>query len=191
MNTKKKELAKRRKALTSRDVATSKRLELRSWDPKKVKGIVVCYHCNKAHCFFVWEINAEYEDAIKLWQQKMEAIDFRYSCGDLVFEDDHPVSKVLAQRQALSCESQIEKAYYNLEERALKLLDICIHCGEGGDSDFLLGRAELEAKGKTEGKQCYPICTMCLGKGKAIVKYPKKKTNQTKKRKEEVAKKLR
>ena len=85
MNTKKKELAKRRKALTSRDVATSKRLELRSCDSKKVKGIVVCYHCNKAHCFFAQEINAEYEDAIKLWQQKMEAIDFRYSCGDLVF----------------------------------------------------------------------------------------------------------
>ena len=105
MNTKKKELAERRKALTSRDIATSKRLELKSWDPKKVKGIVVCYHCNKARCFFSREINAEYEDAIKLWQQKMEAIDFRYSCGDLVFEDDHPVSKVLAQCQVLSCES--------------------------------------------------------------------------------------
>ena len=71
----------------------------------------------------------------------------------------------------------------------MKLLEICIHCGEGGNSDFLLGQAELEAKGKTEGKQCYPICTMCLGKGKDIPKYPKKKTNQTKKRKEEVANK--
>ena len=119
----------------------------------------------------------------------MEGLDFRYSCGNLVFEDDHPVSKVLAQRQALNCKSRTENAYYNLEERALKLPDICIHCGEGGSNDFLLGQAELEAKGKTEGKRCYPICTLCLGKGKPVMKYPKKKTNQTKKRKEEVANK--
>ena len=84
------------------------------------------------------------------------------------------MSEVLAQRQALNCESRIENAYYNLEERALKLLDICIHCGEGGSNDFLFGQAELEAKGETEGKRCYPICTLRLGKGKPVMKYQKK-----------------
>lgn len=63
-------------------------------------------------------------------QQKLEAIDFRYSCGDLVFDDDHPVSKVIGQRQNLTCESAVEKAYFNHKERALKLQDVCIHCGE-------------------------------------------------------------
>mgnify|MGYP005688397425 CR=1 FL=1 len=113
----------------------------------------------------------------------MEAIDFWYSCGDLVFEDDHLVSKVLAQRQALSCESQIEKAYYNLEERALKLRDIYIHCGEGGDSDFLLGQAELEAKGKTEGKQCYTQSAQCAWERERLSQNTQRK-RQTKQRKE-------
>ena len=45
-----------------------------------------------------------------LWL-KMESIYFPYSCGDLVFDDDHLVSKVLGQRVSLTCESPVEKAY--------------------------------------------------------------------------------
>ena len=56
-------------------------------------------------------------------------------------------------------------------------------------TSFLVRQSLKQKVSKTEGKQCYPICTMCLGKGKAVVKYPKKKTNQTKKRKEEITKK--
>ena len=115
----------------------------------------------------------------------MKEIDFRYSCGDLIFEDDHPVSEVLGQRQNLNFESQIEKSYYNCSERGLKLPDICIHCGEGGSSEFLYRQAELENQGKTGGRQCYPICKLCLGAGKKLAFYPKKKTNMTKKRKED------
>ena len=72
----------------------------------------------------------------------------------------------------------------------MKLPDICIHCGEGGSNDFFVGQAELEAKSKTEGNRCYPICTLCLGKGKPVMIYiSKKKTDQTKKRKKKVANK--
>jgi len=63
----------------------------------------------------------------------------------------------------------------------LKLVDICIHCGDEGSSEYLFGQTELEEQNKTDGKQCYPICKLCLDEGKKVVAYPKKKTNQTQK----------
>lgn len=77
-----------------------------------------------------------------------------YSCGDLLFDDDHPQSEVIAQRQQLTFESMIEKAYYNPlreHERALKLVPICIHCGNQGSSDYLFGQPELERENLTGG----------------------------------------
>ena len=119
----------------------------------------------------------------------MESISFRYSCGDLVFDDDHLVSKVLGKRVSLTCESPVEKAYYNDKGWALKLPDICIHCDQGGSTEFLFGQTELEEPGKTGGRQCYPSCTLCLNAGKTVATYLKKKTNDTKKRKEYASKK--
>ena len=119
-----------------------------------------------------------------------QSISFRYSCGDLAFDGGHSVSKVLAQRQSISCESPVEKAYYNTPDRGLKFADVCIHCGEIGSTDFLLRQGELEQRNKTDGKQCYPICTPCLDAGKKIMTYPKKKTRQSQKRKEATAKKV-
>ena len=72
----------------------------------------------------------------------------------------------------------------------MKLVDICIHCGDEGSSEYLFGQTELEEQNKTDGKQCYPICKLCcLDEGKKVVAYPKKKTNQTQKRKEATANK--
>ena len=133
---------------------------------------------NGIYCCFVRPVCrafGEEEDSEPVEEAVEESIFITYSCGNLVFENDYPVSEVLAQRQTLNCKPQIENAYYNLKERALKLPDICIHCGEGGSNDFLFGQAELEAKGKTEGKRCYLICTLCLGKGKPYMKYQKKR----------------
>ena len=130
------------KALKARDVARASELNLRSFDTKKMKGVLICYNCHKACCFFAKESNDEYVEASKALKLNMEDISFRYSCGDLVFNDDHPVSKVICQRRALNYEAEIEKAYYNSKERALKLPDICIciHCGGGGSNNFLLWR---------------------------------------------------
>ena len=92
-----------------------------------------CYFCNKSRCFFSREKDSEeYHDAAIAWHQKLESIDHRYSCGDLIFDDDHPVASTITQRQQLTCQYKIEKAYYNNAERGLKLDDICIHCGDGG-----------------------------------------------------------
>ena len=156
-----------KKTKDDRDATINAKLKLKSWEPKKVRGVMRCYFCNKYRCFFSREKDSpEYREAVIAWQQKLESIDHRYSCGDLLFDDDHPVANIIAQRQQLTCESQIEKAYYNHAERALKLVDICIHCGDEGSSEYLFGQPELEKKNKTGGKQCYPICKLCLDEGK-------------------------
>eukprot|EP00956_Cyclotella_meneghiniana_P032314 scaffold88197_cov37-Cyclotella_meneghiniana.AAC.1 len=114
----------------------------------------------------------------------LEAVDHRFSCGDLIFSDEHPTGKVITQRLNLTCESRIETAYYNVEGRGLRTKPICIHCGEHGDSDFLYQQEDIEAMNKSSGKQCYPICKLCLGKGKKVIPYAGKKTDQAQKRKE-------
>jgi hypothetical protein len=144
----------------------------------------MCFHCNKQRCIFSREKGPEYKDAAVALQQKLESIDFRYSCGDLIFADNSAVGQVITQRQQLTCESRIEKAYYNTDERALDLTDICIHCGNRGSKDFLLCQEELETRNMTGGKQCYPICIACIQEKKKPFAYPKKKTNTTQKRKE-------
>ena len=111
----------------------------------------------------------------------MESVSDRFSCGDLLFDNDHPLSKVIVQKQSLTCESPIEKGYYNCEERALKLKDICIHCGEKGAADFLFSLPQLQQKNMTDGYNCFPICVACLEKGKKVVKGNKKNAIQARK----------
>ena len=84
-----------------------------------------------------------------------------------------------------SCLSRPTSTPTRHQNGIFELPDICIHCGEGGSSEFLYRQAELENQGKTGGRQCYPICKLCLGAGKKLAFYPKKKTNMTKKRKED------
>ena len=181
-----KEAAEEKKKRGGRDFDINKKLKLKSWDPKKVRGAVVCYFCAKPRCIFACEKQSdEYRNAAKAWQQKLESIGERYLCGDLVFNDNEPTTMIITQRQQLTCQSRIETAYYNCIDRAVKLDDICIHCGNGGSSDYLLRQSELLKLNKTGGKECYPICKPCLEEGKRVVVYPKKKTKQTQKRKED------
>ena len=49
-----------------------------------------------------------------------------YSCGDLLFDEDHEISKVIAQRQQLTYESRVEVAYYNVDGRSFKTTPVCI-----------------------------------------------------------------
>jgi len=119
-------------------------------------------------------------------QQKLESVSEQYSCGDLLFDDTHHLSKVLVQKQNITCESPIEKGYYNNEGSRLKLREICIHCGEGGSSDFLLSLPQLQECCMTDGYNSFPICTACLAIGKKVVKEGKKENMQA--RKEKIAK---
>jgi len=113
--------------------------------------------------------------AARALKEKLESVSGRYSCGDLLFEDSDPLSKVLVQKLNLTCESQIEKGYYNnaSDTRSLNLKDICIHCGEldmnevfpwneTGMDAFLLRQDQLSELGVTNGYKCFPICDDCL-----------------------------
>lgn len=107
--------------------------------------------------------------AARALKEKLESVSGRYSCGEILFEDSDPLSKVLVQKLNLTCESQIEKGYYNnaSDTRSLNLKDICIHCGEldmneTGMDAFLLRQDQLSELGVTNGYKCFPICVDCL-----------------------------
>ena len=163
---------------------------LKSWEGKKVFAIVKCFHCDKPRCLLTrTKDGLPFYNARKELKDRLESISHMYSCGDLIFKDDEASGKVITQRLNLSCESPIEKCNYNTEGRAFETPDICIHCGAGGSSDFIFGQKQLEDRNKTGGRECYPICKVCFDAGEDIVKYAKKKTKNTQKRKEVAANK--
>ena len=182
------ELKEAQKMKATRDKEVAQKLDLRSWDPKKVRSVVWCFHCNKPRCIFSKELNTVYYQVSKVLKQRIESIS-GYSCGDLLFDDAHEISNVIAQRQQLTCESRVEVAYYNVDGRSFKTTPVCIHCGETGSSSFLYQQAEIEARNKSDGKKCYPICMDCFDEGKKVVYYAKSKVNQQVKRREDAANK--
>ena len=117
--------------------------------------------------------------------QNLESVSERYSCEDLLIDDRHHLSKILVQKQALSCESQIEKSYYNNDGRTLKLKKICIYCGEEGGEGFLLDTAQLQKRCLTRGYSCYPICVGCLDSGKKVLTHGKQHKQQERKEKQQ------
>lgn len=124
---------------SKRDSTISSELKMKSWDSKRIRSYVTCFNCGKRRCIYS-PSDPGYAAATIALQQKLESVSERFSCGDLLFDDGHLLSRVIVQKQNLTCESQIEKGYYNNEGRAAKLEPICIHCGElSSDKSFLLG----------------------------------------------------
>ena len=83
-----------------------------------------------------------YFTAETVLQQKIESVSLWYSCGDLLFPDNHHLSGILVQKQRLVCESAVEKGYYNCNNHLLKMKDLCSYCGAEGTeglNHFLLG----------------------------------------------------
>ena len=121
------------------------------------------YHC---HTWYNGPIGAAGQPKLDQCWQKLESVSERYSCGDLLFDNSDPLSKVLVQKTNLTCESDIENGYYNDASRALRLQDVCFHCGEtedtGSAGTFLLGQNQLEERCLTGGYKCRPICVECL-----------------------------
>ena len=168
-----------------RDAKVTKELGLRSWDAKKVFATVNCFACMKPRCLFTNSKDSqEFLDAREKLKQKLEEISHRYSCGDIIIGDDEPGSKVIGQRQNLTCLTPVEKAYYNINGRSFKTKDVCIHCAETGSIDFLYRQTQLQQMGKINGKTCYPICKNCIESGLNPVVKPKSKTKESQKQKE-------
>ena len=166
----------------------AKEVGLKSWDSKKVRCFLTCCFCGKRRCIYS-KVDEDYKAAEVALTQKMESVADRYSCGDLLFDDSHHLSKKLVQKQALTCESQIEKSYYNSTSRGLKLKDICIHCGEMGGEGFLLDTDQLKKRCLSKGYKCYPICVICLDDGKKVEHNGPQNKLEARKEKEMMAKK--
>ncbi len=160
-----------------RDTAITKELGKNIWAANRVRCIVVCFHCAKRRCVYSPD-DRGYRRVAAALKQKLESVSERFSCGDLLFDDSDPLSKVLVQKMNLTCESDIENGYYNNKSRALKLQDICVHCGEtedvGSAGTFLLGQHQLEERCLTGGYSCRPICVECLEMKRKVVTYGKK-----------------
>ncbi len=154
-----------------RDRAVVSKLNLKSWDGKKVRSIVICYFCGKRRCIYS-PTDAAFATGSAALKAKLESLSDRYSCGDLIFGDDDDMSKIIVQKLNLTCESQIEPSYYKNVGRTLKLKPICVHCGEsesGAAGSFLLEQQQLRERNLTGGYKCSPICIMCLQSGKKII----------------------
>ena len=106
-------------------------------------------------------------------------------CGNLLFDDDHYLSKVLVQKQSLTCKSKNKKSYYNSSERRLKAKDICVHCREMGTESFLLCLHQVREHNMTNEYKYLPICTACIESDKKVVKIGTQDKLQT--RKERIA----
>lgn len=112
----------------------------------------------------------------------------RFSYGDLLFDDSHYLIKKLVQKQNLTCESMIEKTYFNNDERRLnKLKNICIHCGELGGKGFLLCTSELREHCLTGEYTCLPICVEYVDSGEKVETKGKKNLQEERKEKEQKA----
>ena len=165
-----------------RDKALNAELGLRNFESKKARAFVTCFSCAKRRMVYT-KSGAEWRQNKLALQQKLESVGHRYSCGDLLWGDG-PMSKVLVQRQSLTCESRIEAAYYNpktpTSERKLGTRNICVHCGCGGDGsgDFLWTMKEMMEKNMTDGFTYFPVCVHCLkalGHKKGLVKHGTKR----------------
>ena len=120
---------------------------------------------------------------MEVLQQKLESVSQCYSCGDLLFDDNHHLIKILVQQQSLTCESQIEKGYYNHKDRRVKFDNICIHCGDLGSRTYLLNTEQLQQRCMSDGYQCFSIYVTCLHNNKNINVHKGKK-NQIQAKKE-------
>ena len=86
------------KEWAARDVRVAEEVGLRYWESKKVRSFLVCYHCGKRRCIYSPRDN-EYETAQLALQQKLESVSGRFSCGSLLFDDGHHLSKILVQKK--------------------------------------------------------------------------------------------
>ena len=82
------------KLRAKRDERATKAAGLKSWDGKKLRCTVTCYECLKARG--VYTRNDEtYYAAREALQQKLESVFHRFCCGNLLFDDDHPLGQTL------------------------------------------------------------------------------------------------
>ena len=175
-----------KKLLRKREERVSKAAGLKSWDGKNVRAFIKCYECDKRRGIYT-RTDDVYMTAMESSQQKLESVSNRLCCGDLLFDDNHPLGQVLVQKKNITCESPIKAGCYNMAGRTLRLKDDCVHCDSLGAPDFLFGLKELREKYLTGGHTYLTICKDFLGSGKKIVKEGGTNAKQEKKKKQSLS----
>ena len=158
------------KANAKRDVTMARDLGLKSWEVKRVCSIIVCsiivcLHCGNRRCICS-PTDVLHRGELVAFQKNLDSVSSRCSCGDILFDDYHHLSKTILQKKSLTCATPIEKGYFNDKEIELNLKDVCYHCGELELTMFLLGRDKFRQKSITDGWNCYPIFQCCISNGK-------------------------
>eukprot|EP00957_Ditylum_brightwellii_P210634 15365201-Ditylum_brightwellii.AAC.2 len=92
-------------------------------------------------------------------KQKLELVSHWFSSGDLLFNDDDPLSKAVVQKKNLTCKSQIERRTTTIKKEEYGLTDI-----------FLLEQNEMKQHCLTGGYKCFPICIEYHNEKKIVVK---------------------
>jgi len=86
------------KTKSTRDSDLSKELGLESCNAKRVQAFLICYHYGQRRCIYSTQDDDDFV-CMEVLQQKLESVSERYSYGDLLFDDSHRLSKVLAQKK--------------------------------------------------------------------------------------------
>ena len=145
------------KKQTERDKEINKEIKLRGWELKKFQCFTMYIDCVK-RCLLYSPTDHLYVNIKLAVQQRFESISERYTCGNILFDDSHPLSKVAIHKQSVIYVSPIENGYFVNKQRNLKLKPICYHCGENGSTDHLWGLDKSFAKNTENGYQCFPLC---------------------------------
>ena len=122
-------------------------------------------------------------------QRQIEGMHF--VCGTILFqEEEEPLGNIIAQKLALSCDTDLERAYYNPKtgRKNFETPPACIRCGSRSN---LQSHSDLHQAELTDGKECYPICHTCVVAGKMPVALPGAKKRHSQARVENNAKKQR
>ena len=97
---------------------------------------------------------------------------YTYTCGSLIFPDDHNLAQEIFIRVQISCDSPIELLYYSLKK--VGNIPICYWCDI--NSDFEIVPQNLQEKFKL----IYLLCNTCNENGKSFYKQLEKKVNRKK-----------
>ena len=116
------------------DENASKATGISSLKGSKVCAFIKCHECNKRRCVCA-KTNEGYLRKRRGRQQKLKTSAKRFCCGNSFFCDIHSLSKVLSQKQSITCSTTIKKVCYNSTRRRLLLEDMCVHSSALGVSD--------------------------------------------------------
>ncbi|UZO20186.1 uncharacterized protein OCT59_011442 [Rhizophagus irregularis] len=93
----------------------------------KIREYIKCNSCRKIRCL--------YSNSHLIEQQKQDLKlvlqTYTYTCGSLIFSDDHNLAQEIFVRVQISCDSPIELLYYS--SKKIGNIPICYWCGANSD----------------------------------------------------------